>query len=472
MRKPTKLILYVAPLLLAASCDTTEEGFFVAEEPTENEVLSIDNSQLSFTPEGATYEINVSSVAAWSVTLTGSNAAQFTVTPMSGRGNGVITVSAAANQSDDDYRATLQITPQGFDMDPLKVSVVQSYTDFRITDSPSSETTAEEGGSVNMTARCSVDWMFEVLAHDADGTTGDIEWLTVSPGMSGAGDESSPQDFRFTWKPNYTEQERTIRLQFRPQSESITGKNESFTLKQAAGTKPQNVRCDLTSLDIVNANVSFEYSSRSSIKDCGVILYKVSGGSADSIATYRPAGDFVLNASYAIAMTELEENTTFQLVPFCINEVGNVRGNSVEFTTETKPENMVYQGIEIVNANSGGVAVETDLTSATLTMTVTSDVTPLQNRIASAVMTFDGKTVNGSARMNYEGNWTYTFRTADAGVELTPNKEYDYQIVITGTELPRSQGQVVNPNATLSGKFKTQGRTPSSDDNDKPTTGS
>lgn len=474
MRKPIKLIPYAAVLLMAAGCDTQEDVFMVGDEPDKNNILTVDAQQVTFTPEGGSFEINVTSIASWRVTVSGSNTGDIKVSPTSGRGNGVITVTAGLSQANAEFRATLEITPDNFDMDePVYVYVSQNYTTFDITTSPSSDPVAESGGTVEMRAATSVDWELVPVAHDAAGNIGDINWLTVTPGLEGEGkSDASSTNFSFEWSPNYTESPRTICLQFKPKNENFSSKQKEFTLQQVAGTRPQNVRCNLDNLDIVNAQLTLGYNSIAPMKDCGVMVYKLEGGNATLVETYRPDGDsYQTVGSYTLSLPELTENTSYRLVPFAENEVGRVEGDPQEITTGIKPENMVYEGVAIVNPETGGVTIETDLTSATITLVATSDVEPLSKRIASAVMTFDGRSVNGTATTIDEGSWTYVFRTASAGVELTSNKEYDYTITITGGELPRSQGQVTNNVATVSGKFKTQGRTPDSGDNNTPVVG-
>lgn len=472
MSNQIKLLMYALPLLLAVSCDTQEEVFYVGTEPEKTQFLNVDQAQLTFSPEGATYEVNISSIASWEVKLTDNNAQQFTVTPTSGRGDGVLTVTAKSNPTAVSYTANLEISPLNFEMEPVKVVLRQTNTTFSIDTYPSSEMMMEEGGAVNMTAYSSLDWELQVVAHDADGNVGDPEWLTITPGLSGEGKEgNSPTEFRFTWTPNYTNAERTIRFKFMPSVDfQLAEYPREITLHQAAGTLPQSLRCVVEDLDIVNAVTTLEYSSRSPMKDCGIYLYKVDGsGEGELVSTYRPTaeGEYAKNGLYTIRMPELTEDTQFRLVPFAVNEVGMTTGDPREFTTGIKPENMMYDGVKILNADNGAVTAETDITSATLTMVVTSDVEPIDYKIASAVLSVDGKTINGTSTKISDGNYQYSFHATG----LTSNKAYDYTITVTSADLPRSQGQMVNKTATVSGTFKTQGRTPGEDDNDKPTTG-
>lgn len=473
MGKQIKLLLYALPLLLVGACDTQEDVFYVGSVPEKENFLNVDQAQLTFSPEGGAQEVHITSIASWEVKLTDNNAQQFTVTPTSGRGDGVVTVTAKSNPTAGSYNSSLEISPINFEMEPVTVALRQTNTTFSIDTYPSSDVMMEEGGSVNMTAYSSLDWELQVVAHDADGNLGDPEWLTITPGLSGEGKEgSTATEFRFTWKPNYTNEDRSIRFKFVPTVDfKLDDYPRDFTLHQAAGTLPQSLRCVLESLDIVNAQATLEYSSRSPMKDCGIYLYKVDGnGEGTLVETYRPStagGEYDKNGLYTIKMPELTEDSQFRIVPFAVNEVGMTTGDPREFTTGIKPENMVYQGVAFVSDENGTVTAETDITSATLTAIITSDVEPINYQIASATMTVDGRTVAGSVTVISEGNYRYSFKVGN----LTSNKAYDYTITVTSADLPRSQGQMVNKTATVSGTFKTQGRTPGEDDNDKPTTG-
>lgn len=484
--KQIKLILYALPLVIAGACDVVEEGlleeggggFVVGTEPKETEFLYVDQAQLTFSPEGGTQEIKVTSIASWEVTLTNNNAGQFSVSPSEGKGNGIISVTAKENtDANISYNAEMQVRPLNFEMEPITIVLRQKTTTFEIEKYPSSDITPEEGGSVTMTAYSTINWKLEVVPHDSEGSVGDINWITVTPGLEGEGkDANIPQEFRFTWSPNYTNAERTIMLRLMPSSDLNVDNLRPITLVQAGGTYPQSVRCIVNKQDIVNAEVSLEYSSRSPVKDCGIYVYKMSNiGDDELVSIYRPSvagGEFSKNGLYTVNITDLAEDTKFRLIPFSINEVGEMTGDPREITTGIKPENMMYDGVAIVNGNDG-VTVETSSnheslkSTAKFSVVVTSDVEPLQNRIASAVLNVNGKNVPGAATSIDAGSWLYVFNVSD----LVPNSTYDYSITITSADLPRSQGQMRAKTAVASGKFKTPGLTPGDTDNDKPTSG-
>lgn len=471
MNKLTKLLSFFFLLLSLTCCDTVEDAYSVGDRPKENEILNLDQSQLAFKPDGGSYEIQINSIAKWEITIANNNAGQFSVSPSSGKGNATITVSCKPNSTQNSYNVELSVAPLNFNMDPVKVALRQANATFSIERIPSSEPVPEEGGSVTMTAYSSLNWELAVLPHDAEGNVGDLEWLSITPGLSGEGsDGNTPIEYRFTWTPNYSEMERNIRIQLKPSTAvELSDLPQPFTLTQLAGTLPQNVLCKADPIGVVDVDLTLDYTSRSPVKDCGLKVYKVEAGTETLFSTLRPEGnEYLKNGNYKFTLRDLEENSDFKIVPFVDNEVGTAVGESHEFSTGLKPENRVYQGVSIVNVDNGVVSVATDLNTATVSFVVTSDVEPLgSDRIASATLTVNGNLIAGTAEKIESGKWSYVFKVSD----LQPNQEYQYSIEVKGKDLPRVQGTVVNNSVTFSGKFKTQGMTPDFEDNEKPNVG-
>lgn len=473
MRKILRFIFYASPLLLAGGCDTKEDTYFVGERPSDSDILKVSSPDLTFKPEGEAQDIQVTSIASWEASVVDDNTGKFSLSPTSGKGNGVVTITAKPNASSGEYKATMQIRPINFTSNPLSVSLRQYNMILRIGNSPSPIIKPEEGDTVNMSIISSIDWKLEPIPHD-NGIIGDTDWLEVNPGLSGSGsDGAAPQNITFRWKPNYSQDQRKIQFQLKPASDiKFNEELPYFTLTQASGTLPADVSCQVQVYDIVNASISLDYSSRSSVKDCGVILYKNQNGSeqlVDTIRSSKSNDEYALVGSYSLSYGALEENSTFRVKPFCVNKVGKTIGPVQEFSTGIKPEKMRYQGLSIIDGDKGGITVESDETSAIVSVLVHSDVTPLgNNRIAGAVMNFNGISVNGTASTSGESTWKYVFKTSDSGLKLTPKTEYEYTIVITGVNLPESQGYVEKNQVTLTGKFKTKGLIPNEDNNDKP----
>ncbi|MDE7408767.1 MAG: BACON domain-containing protein [Muribaculaceae bacterium] len=471
MNKLTNITICFYALLAFTGCDTAEDEFTVGDKPKENEILNLSLSQLSFKPEGESFDIQICSIAKWEVSMTNNNAGQFSVSPLFGKGTGTVTVTCRPNSTQNSYTADLIVSPVNFEMEPVKVSLTQSNATFFVERTPSLEPVPEEGGSVIMTAYSSLNWEIAVLPHDADGNIGDISWLSVTPGLSGEGnDGNTPIEYRFSWSPNYTDKERIIRLQMKPSTEmTLSNLPLPFILTQDAGTLPQNLACRIDPIGVVDADLTLEYSSRSPVKDCGIKIYKVQAGSEILISTLRPDNnEYLKNGNYKFSLRNLDENSYFKIVPFVENEVGVYVGEFREFLTGLKPENMIYQGVFIVDAENNGVSVVTDLNSATISFTVMSDVEPLgSDRIATVTMSVNGKTINGIPEYSDAGNWKYALKVDG----LDPNHEYEYEIMVKGMTLPPEYGKVENNITTYTGKFKTKGMTPGNIDNNIPNVG-
>lgn len=469
MNKPTRSLLPFLALLACVGCDTTEELYSVGDSPKESEILKVDKGSLAFKPEGESREIQITSLAKWEVSIPNDKNSIFSVSPTSGKGNGTITVTCGANSGQDGYTAELRVTPLNFAMEPITVSLRQTNAIFDIESRPSEVPTAEQGGNVTMTAYSSLNWELEVV-DNPDGSKGDINWLSINPGISGEGnDDNKPIYFSFTWNPNYEQKERVISLQFKPTSNIGVTNPQPFTLKQDAGTLPQDVRCKATLQGVVDADITLEYSSRSAVKDCGLKVYTLKNDYAAEIGTVRPdASEYSLTGNYRVSLKDLPENSDIRVEPFVENQVGIQVGEPYEFKTGTKPENMVYQGVSILNTDSDPIAVEIDQTSVRISFTVTSDVEPLgSDRLESVKLTANGNEMSKTPDVSEQGRWKYVF-TIDG---LDPNHEYGYEIVVKGKDLPPAQGKVENNTSTFSGKFKTKGQTPGDNDNNKPIVG-
>lgn len=474
MNKPTKSLLPFLFLLVCAACDTTEDAYTVGNRPKDEDVLNVGEPQLNFKPEGGTMELSITSIARWEVTFSKNEYNQFSVDQTSGKGNGMIRVTCKpyTYRSEDSHQGELRITPVNFEQREKTVSLVQNPSTFKIESPPSSDPVGEDGSSVKpleMIAYSSLDWKLEA-------TKGNMDWLLITPGSSGEGNQdNTPIYFTFQWKPNYEREDREIHLQFKPQSslEGVTAP-DAFILRQNAGTLPQNLRCSATLKDYVNAELSLSYSSRSAVKDCGLNVYKVVGENKEQITTLRPeGGEYSMTGNYNnMSWSELPEDCVIRIEPFVENMVGlyvgNQNGEYCEFRTDTKPQNRNFKGVSILNTAENPVSATVDYKSATVSFCVISDVEPLgSDRLESVTVTVNEITKSGTPESVEPGKWRYTI--AFEGLE--PNHKYDYVIMVKGKDLPSAQGRVDSNSDTFSGDFKTKGQTPADNDNNRPVVG-
>ncbi len=90
---------------------------------TKEASLSVGTSELSFTQQGGSQQISVSSNQAWTVTFSGEG---FSVSPTSGTGNGSISVTASPNQGYDNRTGKITVSAGGLSEN---ISLVQAQKD-------------------------------------------------------------------------------------------------------------------------------------------------------------------------------------------------------------------------------------------------------------------------------------------------------------------------------------------------------
>ena len=77
MNNPTEITICFSALFAFTACDTVEDAFTVGDRPKENEILNLSRSQISFKPEGESFDIQISSIAKWEVSRANTHAGQF-----------------------------------------------------------------------------------------------------------------------------------------------------------------------------------------------------------------------------------------------------------------------------------------------------------------------------------------------------------------------------------------------------------
>ena len=108
--KLSRFLFLVAILAMVSSC-------------TKEASLSVGTSELSFTQQGGSQQISVSSNQAWTVTFSGEG---FSVSPTSGTGNGSISVTASPNQGYDSRTGRITVSAGGLSE---SISLVQAQKD-------------------------------------------------------------------------------------------------------------------------------------------------------------------------------------------------------------------------------------------------------------------------------------------------------------------------------------------------------
>ncbi|MBO7133458.1 MAG: C10 family peptidase [Bacteroidales bacterium] len=127
--------------------------------------LTVSPSSLSYTADGASKTVNVTSNTSWTAT---SSASWLTISPASGTNNGTITAVAAANTSSSQRTATITVSGGGI---TRTVSVTQAGVSYNLTVSPSSLSYTADGESKTVNVTSNTSWT----------ATSSENWLTVSP---------------------------------------------------------------------------------------------------------------------------------------------------------------------------------------------------------------------------------------------------------------------------------------------------
>ena len=109
--KVFRFLIIASILAMASSCAKEEAS------------LSVGTSELSFTQQGGSQQISVSSNQSWTVTSSGEG---FSVSPASGTGNGSITVTASPNQGYDSRTGRITVSAGGLSE---SISLVQAQKD-------------------------------------------------------------------------------------------------------------------------------------------------------------------------------------------------------------------------------------------------------------------------------------------------------------------------------------------------------
>jgi len=127
--------------------------------------LTVNPSSLSYTADGESKTVTVTSNTSWTAT---SSASWLTVSPASGSNNGTITAVATANTSSSQRTATITVSGSGI---TRTISVTQAGVSYNLTVSPSSLSYTADGESKTVTVTSNTSWT----------ATSSESWLTVSP---------------------------------------------------------------------------------------------------------------------------------------------------------------------------------------------------------------------------------------------------------------------------------------------------
>lgn len=449
MKATLKTTLYILPLLIAGACDTTEDAYWPGPEPTD--ILSADVAEIHLNADGTPQDVNITAICSWDALLT-DNENVFTIAPTTGKGDGIISVSADHNYGSTVKSSTLEVQAKNFSK-KVTINVMQSSLIFEM-DSKEYPEIDEEGGSVDLSFKSTTGWAFTVRANDENpDNVGSLDWFDFIPGSSGIGDYYELK-VKANWKPNYTLEEREITLVLTPINQDIldfldaTKIPQPFTLKQKAGTKPTNVVGDTVSVTKTDIDYRLSYASKSPITECGVRILNAAGQEIKTVTANKDAEGYPQNGQVSVNISGLEEGGIYTLEPYVINMVGETMGNPMTIRMDA---NVIYSGVTITNYD-----IITTSKSVTALVSVDSDINVTEVGISI---------------------YNDIYRDQPIVTYTQPTSGTSFTIDVSSTDLlsPNSDGELVIfartiVNEAITGRipFRTKGLNPTEGDNDTP----
>lgn len=414
-------------LLLASGCNTTEQDFYIGDI---NDVkLTTDPviTQLGLAADGAPQEIKIISNSKWEIL---PPEAPFTATATSTEGDGVITVSSAANVHNSAIpTSTLTVRAVDFPEKKITISLMQHKLIFEMNEDKAYPETPEEGGDVEMVFDSSIDWTLEV-------ESGDTGWIDFTPGLSGAG-EWDKINVTATWKPNYTQATREMELRLVPTDnrwlEYGVSRQTPFIIKQAAGTLPYDITIGTEETDKTIAPITINYASKAPVDKVELRITNMISNDAYSLDIPQNEGETAYpdHGSIKYTITNLQPGTPYLLIPVITSKVGRAEGEPVRIQTRgdiaiNNPEYkqcLITPGVTGVNAD---IQVTSDFEMTMLKVSLCqTDGTVLATQFGNISTTPDPT----GAPIAWTGEVLW-----DDNVKLAQNTTYYFSIIVTGND--------------------------------------
>ncbi len=221
----------------------------------DNVYLTVDRTSLRYSPAGGRMTVNVTSNIDWDVEVVGGGD-WLSVSPLEGKGDGSLTVTAMENSNLYPREATITIKGSGLTQ---TITVYQEGSGFLTVDCTSLFINPS-GGSMTVNVASNIEWAIEV-----DYVEGNTDWLTVFP-QNGYGNEK----ITITVSPNTDNEPRCAIL-------TVTG-------------------CGLSQQIVVSANND---ASINGVTNGGCInMYNILGQKVDSSCFDKlPVGIYVINGT-------------------------------------------------------------------------------------------------------------------------------------------------------------------------------
>ena len=290
--------------------------------------LTANPSSLNFTYEGGEQQLTVTSNTTWTATssvswLTINGSQELTV-----EGDQSLTIQAEANTYA--VSQTGVITLSSVDKKKtISVSVTIDGCEPALAVTTPAPVSAL-GGNSSFSVSTNSTWE----ARIACSPTGN--WARFQNGnqLFEGEPNANSQDLRITVDPNTTENERTINISLATTSENDNNKQETLTIKQAAGTRPNLSQHTVTDVSYNSATFSFTANTTTfDITECGVIYSEVE---ADVQAGTKVKAANVTE-DVTLAIPNLKSNSTYYVCAYATNAVGVTYSDVISFTTGKIP---------------------------------------------------------------------------------------------------------------------------------------
>lgn len=450
MGKIVKTILYLLPFLAVfAACDKTVDGYWPSGEYINLFEIDNDSIIMGAVPSERTIEIRAN--CAWTAAVTGGNDKVFSIYPTSGEGSGVITISTNSTNTGISVTKTEITVTAGAIGKTFKINVSQDYMRIQMEQQDDS-VTPEEGGSVKISFESTVDWE---LVPTSTAEAYKMDWLEFSPGNKGEG-LNYTINVEAKWRPNYTTQPRELTLALEPQDKTTIYTQYPFTLRQEAGTLPQNVSIKMNGINMYGATCSVSYVSKSPVTKCQVTLKNVVSGETKTNTAVTSGDTYPLEGNFELPFENLDYNTTYEASVYVENMVGPCTDvPPITFTTLDDASRKEFEGVRI-----DSFTVEPSSKSAVARLKLYNDV---EIERCMLIVTEAGVSVGRVSGENHgDGLWTFAIEG------LTPRTKYVAKVEVKCEDKDSSQGTVLNPATSAEMTFITTGLIPDIDDNTTP----
>lgn len=255
---------------------------------------------------GDTKDLSVTANCAWTVA---NNATDWlTVNPMSGNGNGQITLSAGKNTTGKVRTAVIMIDGGGV---KRSVTVSQNLPDEELTVSPMELSFVVDGGAHTLNIVSNGNWSIEAPG-----------WCPVSK-SSGFGNS----EVTVTAKKNTTAEKREGKL-------IVKGEvaEREVLLQQEVADLPTITSCNVGKLTATTAEILFKFSSVLPVTSYGA-CFSATNHEPTMADTHVDKTNSSESADVSVALSGLKRNTYYFVRAYATSAVGTQYGPVIEFST-------------------------------------------------------------------------------------------------------------------------------------------